>query len=485
VDDAEFKMSMQLLNQHSLAAVATRACVKVAKELKFSLSTCGYALGGCLAKLTAHMCTHELDYPSIRAVVFDSPGTMPIIESDQTARAFNFARFDMRHGNIIEYLTRPNLVNCTHRHVNSKCYKLSFSVEKDVIEDEGSARLGEYLKSLPRLGDALGSKFKNVLCDLRPFFGFGIADLLVNICRDGRPDDIVMNWPFVDNVDNEGLEFDAVGLMDRVKLKAAEQSSSSFMQKLIDNFDMAATIGLLVRILEDRVDFDEFTVAPKLITDKQERVKGRQKRFYLNYGGRYEIKKVSRFKDSLVLRDERSTDSQLYNLKMRSSDCCDGVSLFLESVLNRIRGMYEIEVNERHKIYATHAIKSSDYEIEQLRAVIERVVEVEPDMLKVINKEFRPEMVRLIKPDYHYDRDYLIEEMCVRFGKSNVLILTGRSGGGKSCLALDFATRRLKSALLEFKMVKWVNAETDSKIVGEFRAMLREHGEVANLKKVS
>lgn len=94
---------------------ATKEAVKMANDSGYRLSFSGHSLGGWLAELSAFYSYYNLSFRDIKAVTFDSPGTVPMMEklepnikSSQTV--------DYRDIDIVTYLASPNPINCCNQH---------------------------------------------------------------------------------------------------------------------------------------------------------------------------------------------------------------------------------------------------------------------------------------------------------------------------------------------------------------------------------
>jgi hypothetical protein len=94
------------------------------KYKEYSLSFTGHSLGSYLAELSVYYCHQDLDYPNVKAVTFDGPGSYEMMEllsgSEVIGSDTNFNILDF---DITCYVNAPNIVNCSNTHAK-RVYRL-------------------------------------------------------------------------------------------------------------------------------------------------------------------------------------------------------------------------------------------------------------------------------------------------------------------------------------------------------------------------
>ena len=82
----------------------------------YHLSFTGHSLGGFLAEMSVYACHRGfgLHYPEASAVVFDSPGSLEVIQVWESHNPLH--QIGVKKLNIISFLSSPNLVNTAHSH---------------------------------------------------------------------------------------------------------------------------------------------------------------------------------------------------------------------------------------------------------------------------------------------------------------------------------------------------------------------------------
>ena len=107
------------------AYCGTKIAVEFAKDMNLSLSFTGHSLGAYLAELSVYYCHMDLNFKNVKAVTFDGPGSLDMME--QLSKNL-LIRFDPTQLDIIRYTAGPNMVNCANKHVGVS-YRLFPRVE--------------------------------------------------------------------------------------------------------------------------------------------------------------------------------------------------------------------------------------------------------------------------------------------------------------------------------------------------------------------
>jgi hypothetical protein len=112
-----------IVKQQACAYAAAHEAVERAKESGYRLSTTGHSLGAWLAELATFFCHVNFNFPHIRCVTFDSPGSKNIFNKLRSNIDNLDTRFDPVVLQIVTYLSLPNIVNICNEHVG-KIYAL-------------------------------------------------------------------------------------------------------------------------------------------------------------------------------------------------------------------------------------------------------------------------------------------------------------------------------------------------------------------------
>ncbi len=110
-----------VVGQQARNLQATEEAIEIAKNAGYRLSFTGHSLGAWLAELSAFYSYAFCEYYDIKAVTFDSPGTLPMMEKLQSNNIND--RVKLEDLDIVTYLAHPNPANCCNSHVG-RVYKV-------------------------------------------------------------------------------------------------------------------------------------------------------------------------------------------------------------------------------------------------------------------------------------------------------------------------------------------------------------------------
>ena len=100
-----------------------------------ALSFTGHSLGAFLAELSVFYCHADLEFPYVRAVTFDGPGSRNMMEqlAAGTVEGGGHSWDDMKKNfDIIRYTAQPNIVNCTNHHIGiTYCLNVNLDYNHD------------------------------------------------------------------------------------------------------------------------------------------------------------------------------------------------------------------------------------------------------------------------------------------------------------------------------------------------------------------
>ena len=105
-----------VMGQQAWNYLATEEAIRIAKEKGYRLSFTGHSLGAWLAELSAFYSHAFFSYPNTKAVTFDSPGSLPMMEK-LLPNIKNKNTVSLEDIQIVTYLARPTPVNCCNKHL--------------------------------------------------------------------------------------------------------------------------------------------------------------------------------------------------------------------------------------------------------------------------------------------------------------------------------------------------------------------------------
>jgi hypothetical protein len=196
-EDIEGVMKANLTLYQAQAFSATKTVIDLIKDEKskknYSLSFSGHSLGAWLAQLSVFWCINRFEYEQVKAVTFDSPGALEMIEklNGSPLSSDQIKQFELL---IVNFLSAPNIVNCANRHIGSK-YRL-FPRVKEKIDSVTNERIeNELIRKLVKFGlkktpSSLTSLYGHSLNTILPYF-----DLFLGEPKDAVKMDL---WPSID-----------------------------------------------------------------------------------------------------------------------------------------------------------------------------------------------------------------------------------------------------------------------------------------------
>lgn len=105
--------------QQAASYVSTKEALDISKSLGYNFSTTGHSLGAWLAELTLYFCHIDFQYPQVKAVTFDSPGSKD--QMDVLApNVHNInTKIITKQFDIVTYLSAPNIINICNQHIGT------------------------------------------------------------------------------------------------------------------------------------------------------------------------------------------------------------------------------------------------------------------------------------------------------------------------------------------------------------------------------
>ena len=255
--------------------VATKKAIEVAKTEKYSaysLSTTGHSLGAWLAQLSTFYAARDFGY-NLRSVDFDGPGSREMIE--EMIRAAVDHKFKVQDLDITSYLSAPNIVNCSNKHLGD-VYRLLVNIPND--HKSAQSFLGLFGKEA-----IFNTIFGHDLIYIIPYFDKNTGKPIE--CRK------VTKWP--------SITYKAFG--------AQGSETTSF----------GSLIQLAKTLIAGKMNQNQFWLAHKYLDKnnkyipKPEIINDETNNFKLAYMGNYEVKEAQLYKRAV----KDSIDKQLAKLK--------------------------------------------------------------------------------------------------------------------------------------------------------------------------
>ncbi len=165
-------------------------CVVLSKELNYSLSFTGYSFGAWLAEQSVYFCHNDFDCEDVRAVTFESPGSFEYLERLNIRNVYSTeTKFDLDQLDIRTYVTQPNFVNTSNKHVG-KVFRVIVGESENEEETRDYVRgMHEFVTDLiaktptiyfrMKLNDFYQNKIKDKINEFA-FYVNGFKSLFVN-----------------------------------------------------------------------------------------------------------------------------------------------------------------------------------------------------------------------------------------------------------------------------------------------------------------
>ncbi|MCA9761414.1 MAG: hypothetical protein KC463_07890, partial [Streptococcus sp.] len=376
---------------------AAKKAVVLADQLEYELSMTGHSLGAYLAELSLY----HSGRTSFRAVTFESPGCLEMIEELRRKNVSNHHnKVDLNKLDITTYLHNPNVVNTLNRHVGQ------------VI----------HLKNKP-------SRFEGYFYGLDPLIEFLFSHGIDSIIKEF---DVENEMP--KNMDN------VFRMINWPKVKA--ETIAEFLQ--IWKTDASTYYDIFnADSLPDEIK--------------------------LKYSAHYEkssldITKVDR------LNSETSDDKFLLEIyRLPESDTND----FIIKQLLELKSKYTIEMDTSsfsHKIFLISST-SSDYTVADIREIMKRLIILDnPKLQRILlwNTHDEPSSDMFIAD--HFGRrqiPYFVKTDSEIFKtidtilhKHQFMFIFGRSGFGKTTLAIEYAYYWKNNTVKGKGSVQFFNADS-------------------------
>lgn len=483
-------MGNQIYPQTVYAYYHTQAAIELCKERgNFNLSFTGYSFGAWLAEQSVFFCHKDFDYKNVRAVTFESPGSLEFITQLAQSHIVNKER-DVRAMlnslDIRTYLMAPNFLNTCNEHVG-KVYRL-FGLDLDQKRDTLDTFIREKLiENIPikKVKERIRKCYE---IKVRPLFGHylfyldGLKSLFTDDIDlildefDGQTEKLkkplceVYSWPkmnFKPDINNFKSLIDVNLLMKVVPIPGVNRIPKS-VQKLLAKPINAALGGLIsplithtlsslvlvvniiLEIVDGRLDTKEpsacFGYDLNLYTHPEgvhTIIQSSESQFLLKYQSKYEIRKANLFEDKLYLNNQY-IDSRLNELESRDE------KVVIVKQLIELKRAFEIN-RMWNGSYFECTIKSKTMEIERIREMFLRLDSIElicqkkqsvilmNEVNNVSNERLFDDFGGMKEDNFIKTNARIFEEIEEKLWSNQYIYLYGKSGSGKSTLAREYA----------------------------------------------
>lgn len=482
----------EIVAQQVAAYKVIKEVIKEAKYLNYHLSTTGHSLGAWLAELSLYFCYRDFSYPLVKAVTFESPGSVIHIDTLQS-NIINYAtEFDIKNLNIVTYLSAPNFVNSCNKHVG-RVFRLFPKISKP-----------EPIEKMVSWSSWLKDKFSwlkqepandiNSLSALWSIFGHSLNPVLAIFSPEtGKPVyyEEVLDWPITKYTAKTAKGKNIITeLIDSVAGLLTPNEFIHFKNTIEDS-----TVMALLTVLEDTIngkidqtqylnyfqhingdnnnesDRAEYTVRENL-SDNEE--------FSLVYEGHYRTKKLNLFEDILADNNKGSADWYLKELQKKNID--DLGKDLAKRQLSELKAQYTIIPNVKNIILSNTAT------VDSLREWIFRLITVDHEIKFTLESSLSVPVHNLLqgeviasylpedRPDNFVETGASLKKIDKILSKEQKVIISGMPGVGVTTCALEYSYRQKNEVTGKKKIVRWFSADSAEKTEIEYINFASELG---------
>ena len=477
-----------IVAQQVAAYRAVKQAITDAKDLHYNLSVTGHSLGGWLAELSLYFCYRDFDCPNVKAVTFDSPGSVMHMEQLKSNIINHTTELDIENLDIVTYLSTPNFVNSCNKHVG-RVYRIFSEISKP-----------EPIKKIIGWSNWFGEIFSwnkredNSLAALWSIFGHSLNPLLASFNPEsGKPlrYQEILDWPVIKYTPREKKGENLITVwIDSVHHLLSPKELIGLQSSITDS-TVVTLVTVLGEIIDGRLDQKQYLNYFKYIeqdNNEESAKEGYQvkeklsenEQFSLTYEGHYRTGALNLFEDVLVTDNKGSADWYLKELKKKSLDQLD--EELSRKQLSELKDQYTIIPNNKN------LISSDTTKIDSLREWILRLVSVNPEirtmlenpiLFSTINKADSNNILANYLPQDRIsnfiEQEQVFDSINVILDKQQYVVISGLPGSGKSSCALEYAYRQ-KNKVAGGRIVRWLSADSADKIDMEYRNLAIELG---------
>ncbi len=444
-----------IVGQQACNYKATEDAVEIAKTTGYRLSFAGHSLGAWLTELSAFYSHAYFKFRNIKAVTFDSPGALPMMEKLQSNIKSRQTQVDLDDIEIVTYLAaKPNPVNCGNEH-GGRVYKMEVEMGYTDLVD----------KILPTwIKNQAGNTIKGFLAAE----GHSLTGIIAAFDPvTGKPKNYqrMSDWPRF-KYKGDAQEFGDTGLLKKIALGP--------IYYLVRDKTLMTMIGLIKKILiDDEVNQEQYWTYFEQIDWEKEEEETLELRSKLRFDNRFALIAKAKYRegdDNYIMNPTKgSLDEYLYELYKykATSGAYKKIPKTVKIQLVDILRSFTIEesINDgKHKL-----VPNEKCDVENIRQGARRLFSVLPknvlqslwfnaDMV-TCDRLILPDNLPLAPSDYTEIRDKR-EELEDKIGKKSVVALSGAGGMGKSTLAAEYG-RNCKKRNWQVRWIKGMQIEEE------------------------
>lgn len=466
---------------------ATQEVINKAKELGYRLSFTGHSLGAWLAELSVYYCHAYFNYTNTKAVTFDSPGSLPMMEQLQPSIE-NEDKLPLRKLKIISYLASPNPANSCNPHVG-KIYRVY--PEMLPATDYLPTFFPKSLNSIfSKIIDSFINRYPDTVKGVLAVTGHDLGGILATFDPEtGKPRNCMYmsDWPYM-KYSGPSFSKQATGLItETIKTYATNGNVPSrllnqIVDKIVGENTIMTLVGFLKSVINNEINQNQYWLYYKNQEFKENNEESPEISEKLNFDQRFELIAKAKYRpgnDVYILKPMLgSLDYFLYQLGKNNNNL-DYLPQIVATQLEELFENYRIEPinDERSRLIAITNncdVACITQRASRLRKVIPR------PMLDLKEKDQKPD-----SNDIHYDftktklltnlphatEHYLSiggneKEIENKFSKDRLVVISGTGGMGKSTLAAKFGEDKKRDW-----QVRWIKG---TQIDQEFLLLAKE-----------
>ncbi len=464
---------------------ATGEAINIAKNKGYRLSLTGHSLGAWLAELSAFYSHAYFECRNIKAVTFDSPGTVPMMEKLQSNIRGKDTRIELEDIEIVTYLAQPNPANCCNPHVG-RVYRVPVKMKQSE----------KVLSQIPTAIDNMfGNKIRGVLT-IEGHFLSGILETFDPATGKPRSCDKMLDWPRVEYSGagkafaSEGMAMIKDGINSSGIHPMGQMALSTSLDYIIGGMTIITIVGFLKSYVKGEIKQDQYWTYFENIDFKisNEDEISYEERTKLTFDNRFTLIALAKYREGKNVHNLKlNTDSvdkylyKLYDFKEKLGEQEDLLPI-VKTQLEELLASFKINRNGQQNTL----IPNAGYDIDGIREKTQRLLQVLPkDVRKVWQKVLihkpsilqigqLPDNLPLATANYTVIQDKE-KELKDKLAKDQIVVISGIGGMGKSTLAkkcgydykqqIGWKVRWIKGTQIDqefFTLAKDLNIITDN-----------------------
>lgn len=462
--DLEEIVAQQIvIGQQAYNYKATYETINFAKEKGYKFSITGHSLGAWLAELSAFYCHAYFNYRNIKAVTFDSPGTVPMINKLQSNIESKDTQVDVNDIEIVTYLSMPNFVNCCNQHLG-KVYRIAPEMK---WIDWTKEKVPNFIQKI------IGTDKIDAILSIQGHFLAGILETFNS--ETGKPKQFkrMIDWPRME------YKGEAKNFLHPSKISSLMKLGLTLgLDYLIGDMTIMTIVKFLKNLPE--INQEQYWSYFQYIDSEENNKDAIEAKEKINYDDRFALTAKAKYREgddiNILILEEGSIDEHLYKL-WAIKDNVEQLKCFPEILENQFKALLSIFSIEQISDSKYTLMPKLGYNIEDIRSKTRRLLHVVPtylwnrldkmeinkrqtifnlaDDVKIIDKLMThiPENLPLEVPYY---LEVKREELENDLKNNQIVIIAGAGGMGKTTLAAKYA---IDYSQKEGYQVLWINGQ--------------------------